>query len=143
MSRLKRLHPRRLGRRGAFLLLFGAAWSLIGWSSLGRELTAVARRLFDPLLQVAPFDFWAHIWLLAGVLALVAAFLREPGQDSFGFGALIVPPMLWAGSASVSSFIPHLWGQAMVTTVVYLAISVAIFIVAGWPEVPWRNGDKS
>ncbi len=125
---------RRFGRRGAFLLLFGFAWGLIGYGRLATPPSPDSLRQIEPLLYVAPYRTWAYLWLVAGLLAAIAAFFRSVGDDAFGFTALITPPALWALS-NVITFIVGENRQGLLGSGLWLAVMVAVFIVAGWPEV--------
>jgi hypothetical protein len=131
-----RFDPRRLGRRGAFLLLFGAAWAAVGYSML-KLGEVVASPALDTLLYFAPFRTWAGLWVACGVVAVSAAFSRRPGLDGYGFVALIIPPGMWGMSYGVSYIEGYQRGLS--GCVVYFAVALAVFIVAGWPEV--QDGD--
>lgn len=84
---------RRLGRRGAPLLLLGAgqvAWGVGYIPSPGAD-----RDGMRALLWLAPVWAWALVWGAAGVVALVSAFLPE-GRDRWGYTASVMPPLAWA-----------------------------------------------
>lgn len=137
MSRF--LTPHWFGRRGAFLFAYGVAWVLLGYARLAVPPSSAALRAIEPLLYVAPYRTWAALWFVMGVLAIIAAFFRKPGQDIFGYISLMVPPVLWG----VSGFITYINGvnpQGLLATSLWGAVVAAIVIVAGWPEIP--NGKR-
>lgn len=121
------------GRRGAFLLLFGAMWALAGYGRLSTVPSEQQLTGIQPLLAIAPYRTWAALWLVTGIAALVAAFLRKPGQDVFGFVALVIPVSLWGISNlvlySVAGYRPGLQAAA-----IFACMLTALIIVAGWPE---------
>lgn len=127
----------RFGRRGYFLLLFGIGWAVVGWSGLTYGMSPVAQQNLKALTDVVSYETLAHMWLIAGVLAITASFFRQPGDDIFGFIALIVPVFLW----TFSSFMAFVGGleRGLLAAAVYAVLAVSIYIIAGWPEAPPRN----
>lgn len=130
----------RFGRRGYFLLLFGIAWSVVGASGLTYGASPGSTRILESLLRIAPFEIWSHLWLISGILAITASFFRQPGDDIFGFIALIVPVFLWTFSA-LMAFVAGL-ERGLLAAIVYAVLAVSIYIIAGWPEAPPRNGRR-
>jgi hypothetical protein len=76
---------RMLGRRGAFLLAFGMVWGLIGYGQISAP--PPDQRGLHLLLDRVPLEVWGWLWITAGVVAIVSAFLPQ-GSDRFGFLAL-------------------------------------------------------
>lgn len=127
----------RLGRRGLVLLLFGVAWLI----------QAVAVALVP---DVPPTGLWhedipnlllAAMWFVSGVLSIGYAFVRKHRNDTLGFLAVSAMPMFLAGSYGVSTFtllaatnpaLPWLFGP--LGFFLWLAIAVALSVVASWPE---------
>jgi hypothetical protein len=81
-----------LGRRGAFLLILGVGKTCWGISFLVDPPTDHGLTL---LTDVCSLRHWAWLWILAGLITTVSAFLRV-GRDWFGFAAALVPPTVWA-----------------------------------------------
>lgn len=83
----------RLGRRGVPLLLLGTGQVCWGIGYVAAPSTD--REGMVGLLAVMPLCGWALVWMAAGAVALVGAFLRE-GPDRWGFIAAVMPPLVWA-----------------------------------------------
>lgn len=119
------------GRRGAFLLLFGAIHLAFGLSYIGpippESQPAIERALSLPLHLGVPLWALGAAWLASGAVALVSAFRRHPpGADGHGFQALIVMWAAWAMFAVLSQS-PRGWVSAFI----YLACGGAVGIVSG------------
>lgn len=83
----------QLGRRGQILLLLGVGkicWG-IGFIAAPQQNPAGLSLLTDRCSLAS----WAWLWIGAGVVTAVSAWLRI-GRDWFGFAAAIVPPTVWA-----------------------------------------------
>ncbi|UAJ15383.1 membrane protein [Arthrobacter phage Niobe] len=129
----------RLGRRGAALLVLGVMFVLVG---LNAAIAPPAVDLSDRFLLHAliPNPIQALLWIVPGLLAIRASTHKGPGNDGFGFIALVVPLVLRIVSYLVSfvAFIigagtwPFGWSQALI----WIAILALILIIAGWAEVP-------
>lgn len=89
---------RRLGQRGPFLAFMGIG--KIAWG-VGMIVAPLSTAGLTLLTDIAPLHCWAWIWILAGSVTFVSAWLRF-GQDRFGFLAASIPPALWAFA--------YLWG---------------------------------
>lgn len=121
-----------LGRRGTILSCYGTVWLLIGWGQLVQPQPD--QRGLVLLLSWAPLQVWAWCWIVAGLVALVCAWLPQ-GRDAPGFVALVVIVVPWLASYLVSWFLgvyPRGWAAAAVWT----AITVPIMVVLGWQEPP-------
>jgi hypothetical protein len=95
-----------LGRRGAFLLIIGTGKVCFG---LGLILAPPSVLGLELLLRWAPLHCWASIWILAGAVTAVSAFLRV-GRDWFGYVAGLAPPVVWGvayGTAAVTGDFPR------------------------------------
>ncbi|GAA4358381.1 hypothetical protein [Angustibacter luteus] len=121
-------------RRGAFLLSFGIAYAGIGYSyavaqsSPGR---AVALSFITDHLSI----HWLGVpWLVAGVVAIVSAFMREP-RDRYGYSFLTFVPLLWGGLYLLAWRL-HTAPQGWVTWILYSAIAAAPLIVSGMSNPP-------
>lgn len=143
---VSRLIHRRNGRRRTLLGLLGLIWLLYGWAiatspgpnwQFGRLPSEV-----DDFLQ----NHWSGLlWAACGLVAICAAVLPRK-RDSYGFTALLGPPLLWSVLYSWSWFIslitswhgnPRAWVSALIW---FFAVSV-VFITAGWPD-PTDDGDS-
>lgn len=133
-----RSHGRRLGRRGTFLLSFAVVWGIIGLSTIVAPVPLSNQALF---FEQLPLWVRAGLWIVGGLLALGAAFLRRPGWDVGGFVGLAVPAAV-RGVSFLIGWIVYLTGLGPGSMIgwtgfaVYAAIVVAIMVVASWPEPP-------
>jgi hypothetical protein len=131
---------RRFGRRDAFLGLFGIIWLILGYGWSTQPLTPQARQGLAPLLSVAPIDVWALLWLGGGIVAILAAGtspLRPhyPQRQAAGYAALIFPVLVWTAGYLVS-WLSGFYARGWLAATVWLVVSLAVLIVAGWPETP-------
>lgn len=130
--RLLRRLRRQLGRRGTILTCYGIVWLLIGWGQLVQPQPD--QRGLRLLLSWAPLQAWAWCWIVAGLIALVCAWV-PPGRDAAGFVSLVLIVVPWMASYLVSWILggyPRGWAAAAV----WAAITVPIMVVLGWPEPP-------
>jgi peptidoglycan/LPS O-acetylase OafA/YrhL len=130
--RLARRLGRALGRRGAILLSYGTVWALYGY---GQFISPPAEQPGLTLaVQMMPLHAWAILWIGTGLLAVVAAWLKQ-GVDWFGFVALVLIVLPWM----LSYFVSWLQGdfpRGWVAAAVWAAIAVPVLVVAGWREAP-------
>lgn len=84
---------RRLGRRGVPLVLLGAG--KVGWGVGFVASPSPDPRALAGVTAVMPLSGWALVWVGAGTVAIVSAFLPE-GRDRWGFVAAVIPPGAWA-----------------------------------------------
>lgn len=128
----------RVGRRGAFLLLFGALFLFVAVGLLMRPPTP------DPALFHTGLPLVVRLakWTVCGALAIAFAFRPGTGRDWPGFVALVAPLILDSSSylwATVVYLLSggaegHSWGWlGAVQGLVYIGV---IFVVAGWPDPP-------
>jgi hypothetical protein len=137
--RLWRHPPAFLGRRGAVLLILGIAWVLQG--------ARVAVRPYSPpehLHEMLPGWLRVGMWVVAGGIAVYAAFRRHPGQDTPGFVALMVPLGIRAFSYVWGSFTWLFTEQgsavAALDATLWIVLVVLVVTIAGWAE-PRPQGD--
>lgn len=131
---LRRL-SRRLGRRGTILSCYGVVWLLIGWGQIVQPQPD--QRGLSLLLSRAPLQVWAWGWIVAGLIALVCAWL-PPGRDAAGFVALVLIVVPWMTSY-LASWILGVYSRGWAAAAVWTAITVPIMVVLGWPEPPRRK----
>jgi signal transduction histidine kinase len=125
-------HNRKLspGRRGGFLLLFGALYVLLGYSYMGSRPTDAVRTSLAVAEQLMPLWGYGLLWMAAGLVALVSGLVFSPARDALGFGAAILMPTLWSGTY----FLAWLHGDSdrgWVTAVIFAIIAAAVAIVSG------------
>lgn len=121
-----------LGRRGAFLLAFGMVWTLIGYGQISAPQPD--QRGLHLLLDRVPLVVWGWLWITAGAVAIVSAFLPQ-GSDRFGFLALSLIVTPWIFSYLVAWWqggFPRGW----IASALYGGLAVGIMVVAGWAEPP-------
>lgn len=89
---------KQLGRRGHFLLILGLGKTCWGAGMIVDPPQSAGLGL---LTRIAPLHCWAWLWVLAGAITIISAFLQV-GRDRFGFVAAMVPPAMWAISYLVA-----------------------------------------
>ncbi len=89
---------RRLGRRGAFLLIVGVGKTCWGASFLVDPPPTQGLQLLTDLCDIR---HWAWLWIGAGMVTAGSAFLRV-GRDRYGFMAALLPPTVWATAYTVA-----------------------------------------
>lgn len=121
-----------LGRRGAILLSYGTVWSLFGYGQLISPLPPQPGLTLA--LQMMSLHAWGWLWITAGVIALVSAWLPQ-GVDWPGFLALPLIVLPWMLSYFVS-WLQGDFSRGWVAAAVWAAIAVPVIVVAGWREPP-------
>jgi hypothetical protein len=137
---------RVLGRRGGCLLIIGLLWILVAYSVI--EMPTPNGRPSAPHERF-PVDFRVAMWSIGGFLAMVFAWFRKPGDDAWGFYALLVPPLeralSWAWVVLVN-ILPAGWqwpgepypqmGSALAGFGAWGSVTLLILIISGWREAP-------
>ena len=121
-----------LGRRGAILLSYGSVWGLYGYGQLISPQPD--QRGLTLALQMLPLDAWACLFIAAGLVAFVAAWVPQ-GVDWFGFVALVLIVLPWMTSY-LASWILGDFPRGWVAAAVWAVIAVPVLVVAGWREPP-------
>lgn len=122
-----------VGRRGAFLALFGLVYLLIGYSYTGSRTTPAVRQSLHLATNVMPIWAYGVIWLSAGMIALAFGLLFDPAKDALGFVAAIVMPALWSFiylCSWVEGYSPRGWS----TAALFLLVAGAVAVVSGMPN---------
>lgn len=128
--RLLRRLARKLGRRGAILLCYGTVWALYGY---GQLISPQADQSgLTLLLQKIPLEVWAWLWIAAGLVAIVAAWLPQ-GRDAPGFVAIVLIVLPWM-LAYLTSWALGYFPRGWVAAAVWGVIAVPVIVVAGWSE---------
>lgn len=123
-----RNHFKINGRRGAFLLLFGAVYVILGINFLLTPGASARQVSLQWLAAHVPLEPFAALWALAGALGIVAAFMPRP-RDWFGFSALVFAPAVWGALFLIGAILgsPAAWAS----TAVYWAFAAAPMVVSG------------
>ncbi len=132
VCRAARRLARMLGRRGAFLLSFGTVWGLIGYGQISSP--PPDQRGLHLLLDRVPLEVWGWLWITAGAVAILSAWMRQ-GSDRFGFFALSLIVTPWIISYLVAWWqgtFPRGW----IVSALYGGLAIGIMVVAGWGEPP-------
>ncbi|WGH20313.1 membrane protein [Arthrobacter phage MaGuCo] len=136
--RATRWLARRLGRRGAALVVLAVAFLATGAELLANWPAPDVEHFL--LHTYLPVPVRAALWVLPGVAALVAATCKGTGRDGFGFAALVVPlairaaSYLWSAVAYLFGF--NTWPWAWTGALTWLFLLGLVLVIAGWPEVP-------
>lgn len=136
--RLLRFLYKRLGRRGAFLLIVGVGKACWGAGMLVDPPQTTGLHL---LTRMAPLHYWAWLWVIAGLITTACAFMRV-GRDRWGFVAALVPPAVWA-IAYLSAVIVGEFSRGAWVAVWYLTSHVGVILWASAVpeyEVPAPRG---
>lgn len=136
MRAAARRAARRVGRRGAVLMLKGVMAALYGYSLLVQP--PVDQRGIRLLLDLMPVQAWGWAWIAAGVLAVGCAWRRQ-GRDWPGFPAVLVVVVPWSLGSLASWWLydnPRGWASAAI----WAAFGGVTAIVAAWPEPDHGGG---
>ena len=91
------------------------------------------------LTRLAPLHCWAWLWVIAGCVTTVSAFLQV-GRDRFGFVAALVPPSVWAISY-LAAVIAGEFSRGAYVAIWYLTSHVGVIMWAA--TVPEHSVPKS
>ncbi|MFB8083677.1 hypothetical protein [Streptomyces sp. NPDC056013] len=94
MTGLARQAGRRLGYRGAALLIAGVAWINYGAGIIADPRFGTARGA-SALVSIAPLDAWGWVWIATGTASCAASVLRS-GRDWWGWLCAAAMPGIWA-----------------------------------------------
>lgn len=134
---VSKFHSRyRMGRRSAFLLLFGFIWLCIGVGIRGVEPSAVQRRGLSLITAHVPYRDLALLWVGCGLTSMVVGLYvihRKHVADHWGFVALMLPAVLWASTYGVTALL-DLDKFLALAALVYTALSFSVGLVSGWRD---------
>jgi hypothetical protein len=125
------------GRRGAFLLLFGIAFMLLGLSFITSPPDALIRQTMRWMPDWSPIWFCGLLWLGAGLFGVVFAFTRIP-TDRFGFMAMSAVCVGWAVAHCIAQAVGTN-DRAWVSAVIFSIMGGAILVVSGMPNPVHRG----
>ena len=118
-----------IGRRGAFLAFLTVLDVCYGVALLTTQVRAL--RYVNPKPDFfLPLDFWGWIWIGIGIFVLTGALAK---RDIIQFTAAALLKGVWAVLYADLWIIQHQNG-AWISAVVWLAFSMTVLIIAGWPE---------
>lgn len=124
-SRALRRCRKRLGRRGAILLIFGVGKVCWGLSFLFDPPQPVGLNL---LTRYCGLTDWAWLWIICGAITAVSAFARI-GCDRIGFLAALIPPTVWA-SAYLAAVLTGDYSRGLWVAIWYLTSHVGVIMWA-------------
>lgn len=116
------------GRRGAFLLLFSGVYLIVGTSFLLTPGAGTRQTSLRWLSTTVPLEPFAALWVLAGFLGVIAAFMPRP-RDWFGFSALVFAPAVWSALFLIGGILGS--PAAYTSAAVYCLFAAAPMIVSG------------
>ncbi len=124
---------RKIGRRGACLLIFGFVPAMVGASLYVQPYGPGNHRRTVPLLaKMAPDNFWALVWVCLGTLAMACAF-GTWRATRVGYVLAYSLPFLWAAANFISwavGWLPTGW----IASFIYLGYCLLVVIISGWDE---------
>lgn len=128
---------KRLGRRGALLSLKGVMAAGYG---AGQITTPTGdRQGLTLLLKVMALHCWGWVWIVAGAVALVCAWL-PPRRDWPGFLAVWLIATPWAMAYLVSWWPLGESPRGWVIALLFGAFGLVCLVAIGWDEpVPARS----
>ena len=124
-----------LGRRGAILIVMGAAWILLGIATFLSPQQPGTENLLHVIL--IPRAVEGAAWIVSGFVAVVYAHRTD---DEYGFLALYIMPAIRALSFflgwldSLSPVGSDGYSRGWFSALFYLIMILFIVICAGWPE---------
>ncbi|MFJ5294534.1 hypothetical protein [Streptomyces sp. NPDC088348] len=131
-SRAWRALSARLGRRGAYLFSAGCAWTGYGIGVAIDPRYGTVRGV-TILARYCPLTVFGWLWIVCGLTACVCAFFRTPGRDRIGFGAAVLPALLWAGAYG-ASWITGDYPKAWTSAISWGFAAIRLMVVSGWRE---------
>ena len=116
-------------RRGAFLLLIGGIYAVVGFAYAAFDLSPNATAAYAMALTLAPMHVWGTVWCLSGVCAAVTGFW-PPSKDAWGFMVLAGWSALWAVLCACSTLFMAS-DRGWISGLIWGAFGGACMIVSG------------
>ena len=127
------------GRRGAFQLLFSAVYLIVGASFLLTPSAGTRQVSLRWLTTQVPLEPFAVLWIVAGLLGAVAAFMPRP-NDWFGFSALVFAPAVYGALFFIGGILGTT--TAFTSAAIYWLFAAAPMIVSGMQGERDRDSRK-
>lgn len=141
--------PKQLFKREKLLCLLGLVWVVQGMSAL----ESTGSRSGNLLHENISIEVRGWVWIVSGIIAVIAAW-RPPGMaDTFGWAALYIMPMLrsfsyilaWVASFSfidtdLLKYFTDPYEDGWRFGLIYVGYVGTIILCAGWPN-PIRTED--
>lgn len=136
--------PRRSnGRRRLLLGIIGLIWLAYGWGQMSSPTAAA--KLFGHLPSLIDEVLADHrsalLWVVCGLVGVAVAVLPQKRiPDSWGFDALLLPPLIWTVLSGCSWLIFVItrgeFGspRGFVSAVIWSAAVAVLLITSGWPD---------
>jgi hypothetical protein len=123
---------RRVGRRGAALLIFAFIDFVIGWSLLDPATQSQARALpsYRAHVAIVALEVWGWWWIVVGLACVGHAFVK---RDGVGYGAAIGIKVVWAGGF-LASWLVHDAPRAWLGAATWGVFACLVYLIARWPE---------
>lgn len=123
---MKEAHHRINGRRGAFLLLWGIIYILLGMSYFISGMVPPALRWLHPLIET---EFLGFVWAIPAVFAVMGSSRQRPA-DAYAWAALATAPVIWACLYLIGSFLTGEFTAAL-GIIIFAGLAGTFMIVAG------------
>ncbi|HWU23274.1 MAG TPA: hypothetical protein VN088_17175 [Nocardioides sp.] len=133
VRRVARRLSEHLGRRGALLTLKGVIASLYGYGQIAAPQPDP--RGLHLLLKAMPLHAWGALWVAAGIIALVCAWL-PPRRDWPGYLAVWAISASWAMAYLVSWWPLGENPRGWVAAAIFGAFGGVCLVAIGWEEPP-------
>lgn len=114
------------GRRGAFLLLWGIIYILLGLTYFISGLVPPALRWLYPLIET---EFLGFVWTVPAIFAIIGSRSQRPA-DAYAWAALATAPVIWACLYFVGSFLTGEFTSSL-GIIVFGGLAGTFMIVAG------------
>jgi hypothetical protein len=127
---------RQLGRRGTLLTMKGIIATLYGYGQIAEPIRD--QRGLGLLLKAMPLEAWGWMWIVAGVIALVCAWV-QPRKDWPGFVAVWAITAPWSMSYLVAWWPLGEYPRGWVAALIFGAFGAVCLVAIGWDEPPART----
>ncbi|MFD5656905.1 hypothetical protein [Streptomyces hirsutus] len=127
--------PTGFSRRRAFLITVGLGWAGYGWWGVISDPRYGTSRGLSGITQWVPMGVLGWVWVMAGLLALVAGLLVNcPRVQAAGFAGLATPAALWGTAFLVSAVTSYPSGAGSACG--WLSFALAVLWVSGMDDPP-------
>lgn len=127
---------RRCGRRGAFLLLYGAGEIQYGIGLIAEP--PVDQRALALPVELFPLRWWGLLWIACGLIGIAHA-AAASSRDKPGFIAQLLPPHIWALSNLASWWPLGTYPRGWASAASVLIVAGGLMIASGWVEPQQRR----